>query len=150
MTSATIKVSLSHLIRMLIASADGFKPARDVFISDPAAFRYSLLFVEMNLSTLIAKLQAYFLHIMHDFMHPIIFDGVSSYINGMPESIRFPLLKQRKPHPHIASHIPLPAPMQRRPLRRCQPEEDSRPYSRLWYIAEIPASSSPPCRPEPR
>ena len=31
----------------------------------------------MNLSTLIAKLQAYFLHIMHDFMHPIIFDGVS-------------------------------------------------------------------------
>ncbi len=47
----------------------------------------------MNLSTLIAKLQAYFLHIMHDFMHPIIFDGVSSYINVMPESIRFPLLK---------------------------------------------------------
>jgi len=35
----------------------------------------------MNLSTVIAKLQAYFLHIMHDFMHPIIFDGVSSYIN---------------------------------------------------------------------
>ena len=93
MTSATIKVLRSHLIRMLIASADGFKPARDVFISDPAAFRYSLLFVEMNLSTLIAKLQAYFLHIMHDFMHPIIFDGVSSYINGMPESIRFPPLK---------------------------------------------------------
>ena len=82
MTSATIKVLRSHL-----------KPARDVFISDPAAFRYSLLFVEMNLSTLIAKLQAYFLHIMHDFMHPIIFDGVSSYINGMPESIRFPPLK---------------------------------------------------------
>ena len=64
-----------------------------LFISDPAAFRYSLLFVEMNLSTLIAKLQAYFLHIMHDFMHPIIFDGVSSYINVMPESIRFPPLK---------------------------------------------------------
>ena len=26
----------------------------------------------MNLSTLIAKLQSIFLHIMHDFMHPII------------------------------------------------------------------------------
>ena len=91
MTSATIKVLRSHLIRMFLNI--GFKPARDVFISDPAAFRYSLLFVEMNLSTLIAKLQAYFLHIMHDFMHPIIFDGVSSYINGMPESIRFPPLK---------------------------------------------------------
>mgnify|MGYP003206508310 CR=1 FL=1 len=74
-------------------SKDKKRPARDVFISDPAAFRYSLLFVEMNLSTLIAKLQVYFLHIMHDFMHPIIFDGVSSYINVMPESIRFPPLK---------------------------------------------------------
>ena len=87
MTSATIK-SLAFSFdtdvsqhRLTVSNPHGM-----FFISDPAAFRYSLLFVEMNLSTLIAKLQAYFLHIMHDFMHPIIFDGVSSYINGMPEA----------------------------------------------------------------
>ena len=43
MTTVTIKVSLSHLIRMLIeksiASADGFKPA----VLYSPAFRYSLL-----------------------------------------------------------------------------------------------------------